>query len=321
MRLTVDQLVPLAHARADKANIASVVGALDKYGEKVGLDQPHRAVHFLAQIMHESGGFRYDREVWGPTPAQVRYDVREDLGNTPERDGDGALYKGRAGIQITGKSNYRQFRDWCRSLGLNPPDFVADPEAVNSDPWEGLAPIWYWSTRKLNRYADTNDIEMVTRRINGGLNGYADRLANYTRIGLKWIGYGVSKSEIERFQANAKSQGTYPGDVDGVDGPKTRAAIHKALVALGSTKAVKASPVTEDVPTPPKGAEKTAPLNAGLSLVGVGGVISATGDFLGGLHPIVQGGAVALIALGAFVLWQDRARIAKLARGMIAGAQ
>jgi putative chitinase len=319
MKLTVDQLVPLAHARADRANIASVVGALDTYGGRVGLDQPHRIVHYLAQIMHESGRFRYDQEVWGPTQAQQRYDTRTDLGNTPERDGDGELYKGRTGIQITGRDNYRQFRDWCREIGLTPPDFVARPSAVNSDPWEGLGPIWYWSTRNLNRYADINDIEMITRRINGGLNGFADRLVLYTAVGLLWLGYGGTKEELKRFQASAKATGAYTGDVDGIDGPKTRAAIHKGLVELGTVRATKAAPVTEDVAVPVANSESTAPLNTGLSLVGLGGVVTAMGDFLGGLHPIVQGGALLLIAAGAVVVWRDRAKIAKAARQILAG--
>lgn len=316
MKLTVDQLVPLAHARADRANIVSVVGALDRYGAMVGLNQPHRTVHYLTQIMHENGRFRYDKEVWGPTPAQQRYDTRTDLGNTAAQDGDGELYKGRTGIQITGKCNYRQFRDWCRNeMGLNPPDFVADPDTVNLDPWEGLAPIWYWSTRGLNRYADSNDIEMITRRINGGLNGFDDRLALYTEVGLLWLDYGAGSDALVRFQEAAKADGSYAGEVDGIDGPKTRAALHKGLVKLGTVRTTQAAPVVEPVPL--RGAEKTAPLNTGISMLGVGGVITAVGDFLGGLHPIVQGGALLLIAAGAIVVWRDRANIAKAARRLL----
>jgi lysozyme family protein len=70
---------------------------------------------------------------------------------------------------------------------------------------------------------------------------------------------------------------------------------------------------------PPKDAEKTAPLNTGLSLVGAGGVISGFGSFIAGLHPVVQGGALLLIAVGAFVLWRDRASIAKSAKAILRG--
>ncbi|WP_410176733.1 hypothetical protein [Sinorhizobium medicae] len=87
-------------------------------------------------LMAWSGYFRYDREIWGPTPAQQRRDTRTDLGNTPENDGDGFRYRGCTGMQLTGKDNYRQFRNWCRAAGLSCPDFVKDPDAVNTDPWE-----------------------------------------------------------------------------------------------------------------------------------------------------------------------------------------
>ncbi|WP_457663534.1 hypothetical protein [Sinorhizobium medicae] len=52
-----------------------------------------------------------------------------------------------------GKDNYRQYRNWCRAAGLDYPDFVKDPDAVNADPWEGLVPLFYWDTRELNRWA------------------------------------------------------------------------------------------------------------------------------------------------------------------------
>ncbi|WP_318862811.1 hypothetical protein RWA06_30615 (plasmid) [Sinorhizobium meliloti] len=100
----------------------------------------------------ESGDFCYDREIWGPTPAQQRYDTRSSRQHAG-KDGDGYLYRGRTGMQLTGKDNYRQYRNWCRAAGLDYPDFVKDPDAVNADPWEGLVPLFYWDTRELNRWA------------------------------------------------------------------------------------------------------------------------------------------------------------------------
>src|SRR5690606_15801790 len=126
--------------------------------------------------------FRYDREVWGPTPAQARYEDRADLGHSAAVDGEAFMFRGRTGIQITGRHNTVNFRDWCRRvIGGNVPDFEKNPDAMLTDPWEGLGPIWYWDVgnperKSLNRYADRGDIEMITRRVNGGLNGYADRL-------------------------------------------------------------------------------------------------------------------------------------------------
>lgn len=77
----------------------------------------------------------------------------------------------------------------------------------------------------------------------------------------------------------------------------------------------------EDVAEVPAKAENTTALNTGISMVGVAGVIQALGSFLGGLHPTVQGGAVLLLAIGAFVLWRDRKSIAKSAKAILAGQQ
>lgn len=154
--ITAAQVRAAAKARVNEANLNSVLVALNRFGSSLGLDKAHRQAHLFCQLMHESGSFKWDQEIWGPTPAQARYDTRTDLGNTPDADGDGYLYRGRGAIQITGKANYGAFRDWCRTNGYSPPDFVAKPDLVNSDPWEGLAPLWYWSTRNLNSSALNN---------------------------------------------------------------------------------------------------------------------------------------------------------------------
>lgn len=251
--ITDQQLASMANVPPN-ANLHSVGVAINQYGQRFGLDQPQRLAQYLAQIMWESGNFRYDREIWGPTPAQKRYDTRTDLGNTPQSDGDGELYKGRTAIQITGKSNYQQFRDWCRRfIRADAPDFVANPDLVNTDPWEGLGPIWYWSTRNLNALADENNIEQITKKINGGLNGFDGRLAAYTRAALVLLGRNAT--EVTLFQREAKARGLYDDEADGDPGPKTRAALHMMLAGArnGDTKhdttapGVKASPIIETV--------------------------------------------------------------------------
>lgn len=224
--LTLAQLGAIA-AREPNDNMRAVLTGLAVRGSAAGLDRWHRLAHYVAQLAHESGRFRYDREVWGPgggTAAQKRYDTRTDLGNTPERDGDGYLFRGRGPIQITGRSNYRQFREWARAFEPGAPDFEASPDAVLQSPWEGLAPIWYWETRGLNAYADRNHIETITKRINGGLNGYSDRLDLYTRAALVFLGY--APDDVGRFQNDAGLK------VDGDAGPLTRAAMHRELTGL-----------------------------------------------------------------------------------------
>jgi putative chitinase len=222
--ITEAQIRKAAKGRVDPANLNSVLVALRDHGADFGLDLPHRQAHYLAQLMHESGDFRFDKEIWGPTPAQVRYDTRTDLGNTPAVDGDGFKYRGRAGIQITGKANYETFTKWCRKSFGSSPDFVANPDAVNTDPWEGLVPIWYWSTRNLNEWADQNDIETITKKINGGKNGLGDRIDRYGRLAIVTCGYEPTDAGIRQFQ---RDNGV---DVDGDIGPKTRAELHKRLM-------------------------------------------------------------------------------------------
>lgn len=208
-------------------NMIAMVSGLVALGPQVGLDRPVRLARYLGQTCHESMGWTYDREIWGNTPAQVRYDTRTDLGNSPEADGDGFLYRGRTGIQITGRANYAAFRDWCRAQGLDPWDFEADPERVLSDPWEGLGPIWYWATcrrkgESLNAMADRGDDHAVTRAINGGTNGLDDRLACTMRAGLALLGLPTVKA----------FQRAYALTPDGVAGPITRGVLHKQLAAL-----------------------------------------------------------------------------------------
>ncbi len=248
--------------KAQTDNATSVVVALQNYGDGTGLDQPHRLAQFLAQTTHESGAFAYDREVWGPTKAQKGYEGRKDLGNT--QPGDGKRFSGRTGIQITGRANTRSFRDWCRKLmagtSLSVPDFERYPDEMLTDPWEGLGPIWYWDTRGLNRYADQGDIEMITRKVNGGTNGLDDRIKWYARYALVMLGFGPNDIIAFQKQAGVKL-------VDGVPGPRTRAALHNALVALTApvlqASDVQAAPVVEaktvEVPVPVKAKDLDKP--------------------------------------------------------------
>ena len=290
--LTFEKLKAVAAKNAPDSNIRSIIVGL-QFAEQahLGLHLPHRYVQFAAQVAHESGRFRYDEEVWGKdggTTAQKRYDIRADLGNTPERDGDGFLYRGRTGFQATGKENYRKFRDWCIARGFKDvPDFVAKPDAINTDPWEGLFPVFYWTTRKLNGYADSGDIEMITKRVNGGLNGYDDRIELYVDLALLELGFASTVEGLKAFQREAQKIGRLPADepgkksqIDGDPGPKTRSALHLALVDLGNktesvviegveykdiTQApeIKSAPVTEEkeievvVPVVPEKADKT----------------------------------------------------------------
>lgn len=136
-------------------------------------DTPLRLAHFLAQVGHESGGFRHMEELGGSVYF-ARYDGRADLGNT--EPGDGARYHGRGPIQLTGRANYRRFG---AMLGF---DLEAHPEIAAMPAIGVLIAAAYWSDRKLNALADADDVRAITRRINGGLNGFDDRCKRLARM-------------------------------------------------------------------------------------------------------------------------------------------
>lgn len=148
-------------ARAGELGLSGVVH-MASYGI---LDTPLRLAHFMAQVAHESGGFRYMEEI----ASGSAYEGRADLGNT--QPGDGRLFKGRGPIQLTGRANYRLFG---RELGI---DFEQHPEIVALPSIGLLVACHYWQKRGLNALADADDVLAITKRINGGQNGLDDRKA------------------------------------------------------------------------------------------------------------------------------------------------
>jgi putative chitinase len=169
--VTLDQMLNIIGSTKLKDRVTAMIPGINLTLDKFEINTPLRIAHFLGQVLHESGGFRYLREIWGPTDAQKRYEppssLATRLGNTQK--GDGARYMGRGVIQLTGRSNYAQF---SKAMGV---DFVAHPELVESPQYAVTAAGWYWSTRKINQWADKDDLLKVTRLVNGGTNGLADR--------------------------------------------------------------------------------------------------------------------------------------------------
>lgn len=234
--LTVELLDTITGNTAMRDRKAALVKRLAGFGAP--FDEPAVLAQVLAQVLHESGAFRYVREVWGPTKAQAGYEGRADLGNT--QPGDGNRFMGRDLIQCTGRANYRDLTAWWRGRAPGEtPDFEARPEVLEKPEWLGASVVWYCMTRKdLIRYCREGNIEMVTRKVNGGLNGYADRLGWYDKTALAFLGY----DRVAQFQ---QAHGLV---VDGISGPKTRAAMHGALLAMSP---VKAPVLRVDPPAPP----------------------------------------------------------------------
>ena len=126
---------------------------------------------FLAQCSHESGGFRYLSEIWGPSTAQRGYEGRRDLGNVQK--GDGYLYRGRGYIGLTGRANYREAG---AKLGLpleKNPDLVEKPEIA------AKTALLFWKTYVQPKVSNWDDVNSITKVINGGYNGLDDRKMRY----------------------------------------------------------------------------------------------------------------------------------------------
>lgn len=149
-----------------------------------GLSTPQRLAAFLAQVGHETGRLAYLHELWGPTAQQKRYEpvttLSVALGNT--QAGDGARFKGHGAIQVTGRANHRLMTQRLRHRfpDMRVPDFEASPDLLGVPFWGMVAAGEFWAVKDLNRYADSGDLVTMTRRINGGLTGLAERQALYS---------------------------------------------------------------------------------------------------------------------------------------------
>ena len=144
---------------------------------------PYRTACWLAQVGHESGRLVYTKELWGPTKQQLKYEpttkLSKQLGNT--EPGDGLRYRGRGLIQTTGRSNYAMTTVKLRKFFKEVPDFESNPQLLETKFWAAMSAAIYWRSRSLNKWADKYDFAELTRRINGGYNGMADRQALLAR--------------------------------------------------------------------------------------------------------------------------------------------
>lgn len=143
--------------------IVPLVKYLNMYLAKYEVNTYLRICHFIAQAAHESASFRTLEEF----ASGAAYEGRKDLGNLQK--GDGVRYKGRGIFQLTGRANYR---DMSKKLNV---DLENNPELAETPEISVLTALEYWKSRGLNRFADADDVSTITRRINGGFNGFEDR--------------------------------------------------------------------------------------------------------------------------------------------------
>ncbi len=174
--------------------------AINQMLPKYEINSQLRVIHFLTQWGHETAGFtrlvenlnydaagllrtwpkRFNAESakeYAHNPQAIASKVYANrLGNGTEESGDGWTYRGR-GAQITGKDNCKAFAKAIgRSLDMTIDYLMTKAGAIESA-------CWFWDTRKLNAIADADDVEELTRRINGGLIGLDDRKELAARIG------------------------------------------------------------------------------------------------------------------------------------------
>jgi len=167
--MTPQELVACTGARIDRARewLPHIEAAMAEFG----INTPLRRAAFLAQIGHESGGLHWTTELWGPSIGQSNYEHRDDLGN--KLPGDGFKFRGRGLLQITGRSNYLATG---KALGF---DLIANPEKLAEPELASRSAAWWWKNHGCNEFADREQFVLLTRRINGGVNGLEDRQRLY----------------------------------------------------------------------------------------------------------------------------------------------
>ena len=179
----------------------AVIAMIPAVAQKFQIDSALRLAHFLAQCGHESGGFRLTKEnlnysakglmgifkKYFPTEALANQYARQPekiankvyggrMGNGPESSGEGAKFCGRGYIQLTGKDNYTAFG---KSIGE---DVCANPQVV-AEKYALLSAAWFFNKNGLHKMADggASDavVTSITKRVNGGTIGLADRIKHF----------------------------------------------------------------------------------------------------------------------------------------------
>lgn len=297
----------------------------DGLWDKYQINTPLRIANFFAQILHESGGLRILREnmsysasriveVFGVNKHSAAITSKEapglaknpealaervyglgnpkkakELGNVVK--GDAYMYRGGGPLQNTGGKAFKDIGDY---MGV---DLYHNPNLISDSRYTLYGAIWFWDKNKLNALADKNDIRAITRRVNGGYNGYDDRVAYFNKVwkivnrnagstipaweagklnpetkklqeALNELGANPKLLEDGKFgpateRAVRAFQSTNGLRVDGIPGSSTWATIELRLSATSVTP----NSATTEAPT-------TAPEKSGVSLL----TLSAIGD-------------------------------------------
>ena len=168
MTITPNQILKIA---PKAKNVDDLVRCINQWAPVFAVTTPLRMAHFLAQAAHETAGFTRLTEI----ASGQAYEGNRILGNT--QPGDGPRFRGRGLLQLTGRANYQSY---ARSPFCNG-DLMQNPEWLASFPGAVKSALWFWWSRSLNAMADADLLTAITRRINGGTNGLAQRRAYLIR--------------------------------------------------------------------------------------------------------------------------------------------
>lgn len=195
MQITQQQLLR-AVPELFKPRLGEFVECFNRWAPTFGVDTPLRVVHFLSQVFHESGYLRYCEEnmnysaegllktfpKYFKTRSVAEHYARKPeaianrvyggrMGNGPEASGDGWRFRGRGLIGTTGRSNYQEYADseFCKG------DLMNNPELLAKAPGNVKSALFFWWKNNCNKWADADDCDGLSRRINGGTNGLANR--------------------------------------------------------------------------------------------------------------------------------------------------
>lgn len=195
MQVTVDILKAIAPGgrQSNYRLFPDIAQWMNYWFPKYDIDTKGELCHFIAQAAHETNSFNTLQEY----ASGDAYDTRVDLGNTPERDGDGRKYKGRGIFQVTGRQNYRIATiEWAKRKPATYLNFVVEPHYLEVPQFAVWSACQYWDQRDLSTYANMPDVqkiwvkkfkkdippvEYITYRINGGFNHLKERKQFYER--------------------------------------------------------------------------------------------------------------------------------------------
>lgn len=251
--MSIDAAIRAVARKKVAGEVISAWRTAEPFLREWGITNNKRRAMLIGQCAHESGQFaaRYENlnysssalwvvfkkhfknaaetERFARKPELIANRVYSNrMGNGDESTGEGYLYRGRGYLQLTGKSNYNKFGKLLGIDLLNEPDQVAEPVVSLQ-----VAAL-YCASRKRNgktllEWADEDDVRMVTRGINGGTHGLADRI-NKTEAALSALGKKVTTAEKQRLLV---ANGFDPGPIDGLPGPKTTSATALAKKQFG----------------------------------------------------------------------------------------